>query len=71
MGDGRLPHDMWCWTPPGLHKSGRPKITIGRMLEKEAKLARSSMEELWSRAQDKSSWRTAIAALCALRRGRT
>ena len=27
-------------------------MTIGRMLEKEAKLARSSMEELWLRAQE-------------------
>ena len=71
MGDGRLPHDIWCWIPPGLRKSGRPKMTVGRMLEKEAKLARSSMEELWSKAQDRSSWRTTVAALCALRRGRT
>ena len=41
MGDGRLPRDIWCWTPPGLRKSGRPKMTIDTMLEKQAKLARS------------------------------
>ena len=71
MGDGRLPHDIWCWIHPDLRKSGIPKITVGRILEKEAKLARSSMEELWSKAEDRSSWRTIVAALCALRRGRT
>ena len=71
MGDGRLPHDIWCWTPPGLRKSGRPKMTICRILEKGAKLTRSSMEELWLIAQDGSLWRTTVAALCAFRRGRT
>ena len=68
MADRRLPHDTWCWTPPGLRKSGTLKITIGRMLEKRAKLAVSSMEELWSMAHDRSSWRTSVAALCAFRR---
>ena len=71
MGEGRLPHDAWCWTPPGLRKSGRPKMTLGRSLMKEAKLARSSLEELWLKAQDRSSWRITVAALCAPRRRRT
>ena len=62
MGDRRLPHDIRCYTPPGLHKSGRPEITIGRMSDKEAELAKSSMEELWSMAKDRSLWRITIAA---------
>ena len=49
-------------------------MTIGRMLEREAKLARSSMEELSVDGSGKvftASRRTAVAVLCAFRRGRT
>ena len=72
MGDGRLPHDIWCWTPSGLCKSGRPKMTIGKDVREGGEVGpKSSMEELWSMAQDRSSWRTTVSALCAFRRGRT
>ena len=28
MGDGRLPHDVWESTPPGLCYSRMPKMTL-------------------------------------------
>ena len=35
MGEGRLAHGIWCWTPPGLSKSERPIMTIGRIRIRE------------------------------------
>ena len=71
MGEGRLPHDVWCWVPSGIRRRGRQKTTLGKCLEKDAALLRSSLEELWSKAQERSSWRGTVVALCASRRGKT
>jgi len=50
MGYGKLPHDNLPGLPwsslPGLHKLGKPKIKLGKFVEKEATLARYSVEEL-------------------------
>ncbi|XP_065571399.1 uncharacterized protein LOC136034145 [Artemia franciscana] len=70
MSEGRFPHDLWCWAPPGIRKSGRQRSTLGRSLEKEATSLRATLNELWSLAQDRSSCMSTVAALCAPRRKR-
>jgi hypothetical protein len=47
------------------------RITLRKCLEKDAALLKSSLEELWSKAQEKSSWRGTVVALCTSRCGKT
>ena len=63
---GRLPYDLWCWTPTDIRSSGRQRSTLGRSLEKEARSLRTTLNELWSLAQDRSSWRSTITTLSHL-----
>ena len=61
-------HDLWCWTTSGIQRSGEQRSTLGQSLENEATSLRATLNQLWSLAQDRSSWRSTIAALCTPRR---
>ena len=71
MGEGYLPHDVWCCVPSGIRRHGQQKVKLSKCLEKDAALLKSLLKELWSKAQEKSSWRGTVVALCTSRCGKT
>ena len=52
------------WTPDGLRKRGRPKVTWRRIVEKEMKENSWTWDHLERRAPDRSQWRTLAEVLC-------
>ena len=58
-------------TPPGVRQRGRLKATLNRCLEKDAVISRTSLDVLWPKTLERSSWRGIAAPLCADQRGKS
>ena len=52
------------WNPQGKRKVGRPKESWRRSVEKEAKEAGWTWSHLKKMAQNRTRWRSFVAALC-------
>jgi hypothetical protein len=65
MNEDRIPRQTLMWTPNGKRKRGRPKETLKRTIEREAKAIGLKIEDLQNIVANRQTWRTMTSALCA------
>jgi hypothetical protein len=53
------------WSPKGKIKMGRPKETLRRTIEREAKTIGLKTQDLQNLATNRKEWKTITSALCA------
>ena len=65
MKKGRHPLEALSWQPPGKRSRGRPLGTWRRTIEEEMRAEGKTWRELRWLAQDRTSWRAFVDALCS------
>ena len=63
----RITRQAMNWKATGRRRRGRPKETLRRTLEREAReIGVESMKEIEQLAQDRNVWRNTLRTLCAV-----
>ena len=65
MSDDKIPRQTIMWSPKGKRKRGRPKETLRRTIEREAKTIGLKTQDLQDMATNRKEWKTMTSALCA------
>ena len=65
MSEDKIPRQTIMWSPEGKRKRGRPKETLRRTIEREAKTIGLKTQDLQDLATNRKEWKTMTSALCA------